>query len=174
MSGSGADSLGRLLEVSRLIFNIYCCQLNCDCFLWFWPYVTVSRNCWYGACILGYETCQLEEFGQILSCQRKLRRCQERSRGQMGCKGDQVSVGIFTPSQIAMSCGALAYACVSVTVMAGSGYSWKQAATLPGALLPISLRTAGVGVEAIPMFSDQGVFRKNISSPANGKKSHLW
>lgn len=33
-------SLCRLHKVSCLIFNTYCCELNWDCFFWFWLYVT--------------------------------------------------------------------------------------------------------------------------------------
>lgn len=104
---SGTSSLRRLLEVSRLTFDIYCCELNCDCLFWHWLYVIVSRISWYVASIQGYEEGQLEELGQILSCQRKLWRCQKRTRGQMGRKGDQVSVWIFASSQIVMSCSCL-------------------------------------------------------------------
>lgn len=104
---SGTISLGRLLKVSRLTVDIYCCELNCFCLFWYWLYMIVSRSSWHVASIQGYEEGQLEELGQILSCQRKLRRCQERTRGQMGCKGDQVSVRIFPSSQIDISCSCL-------------------------------------------------------------------
>lgn len=59
--------------------------------------------------------------------------------------------------------------CVSVTAMPGSWYRQTQAA-VPATLLLIRLRTAGVGMEAIPMFTDPGDFLKNISPPANDKK----
>lgn len=91
---SGTSSLRRPLEVSRLTCDIYRCELNCDCLFWHWLYGIVSRISWYVASIQGYEEGQLEEFGQILSCQRKLRRCQKRTRRQMGCKSDQVSVSL--------------------------------------------------------------------------------
>lgn len=101
---SGTSSPGRLFEVSRLTFDTYCCELNCDWLFWHWLYMIASRISWYVASIQGHEAGQLEELRQILSCQRKLRRCQKRTRGQMGCKGDQVSVQIFASSQIITSC----------------------------------------------------------------------
>lgn len=108
-TASGTGSLGRLLEVSRWSFNVDCCQLN-----WDLPFLLLT------ACDCVQE---LLLWGALTGTGRQASWGQERTRGQMGCKGDQVSVRIVTPSQIDMTCRALA---LCVCFRSSDAREWVQ------------------------------------------------
>lgn len=87
----------------RDLCDIYRCELNHNCIFLHWPR-DFRRIFWHVASLQGYEGGQLEDGGQILSCQRKLWCCRKRSGGETGCCGDQVSVWIFASSHMVMMC----------------------------------------------------------------------
>lgn len=123
---SGTSSPGRPPEVSCWPSDIRCSELSHDCVFSCWLYALVSRIPWYVQGIQGHEEGQLEELGQILSRQGKLRRCQKRTRRPLGREGDQVSARMFArPSRAtappSCSCTPLCYSDAREMVQSNSG-----------------------------------------------------
>lgn len=111
---------GQLLDLC----DIYRCELSHNCIFLHWPR-DFYRIFWHVASLQGYEGGQLEEVGQILSRQRKLRCCPKRKGGESGCCGDQVSVWVFASSHMVTMC------CCSCTGFCDSN-TWEGIQKLRG------------------------------------------